>query len=108
MEFMTGSASLEREALTMFRRMTVWGLVVALCPVLILGQSSESGQIAGQPAKHEARKVDGLAAERPPENGGFEMGKVGMQPAGWKVPDIPGYRVTRREFCVAIATPRTA
>ena len=78
----------------MSRRMTVWGLVVALWPVLPLAQSPENGPISGQSAKHEAAIVDGSAAEQQPANGGFELGELGVQPAGWRVPDIPGYRVT--------------
>ena len=77
----------------MSRRMTVLGLVFALCPVLLLGQSPERGQIAGQPAKHEAKKEDSLAAERQPANGGFEQGKIAVQPAGWAVRGS-GYRIT--------------
>ncbi len=77
----------------MSRKMTVWGLVVALWPVLLLSQSPESGPISGQSAKHEATIVDSSAAERQPANGGFELGKIGVQPAGWAVRGS-GYRIT--------------
>lgn len=78
----------------MSRKITVWVLVVVLWPVLLLGESPESGQIASQSAKNEAMVVDSSAAEQQPVNGGFELGKVGVQPAGWSVRDIPGYKIT--------------
>ena len=78
----------------MFKRLSVWMLVVVLWPVLLRGENPQSVQVTSQTVQLGAALVDGSAAEQQPENGGFEMGKVGMQPAGWKVPDIPGYRVT--------------